>query len=353
MKKLPLREAKTKLLLLSLMHLLTDALCAYLIISRLYPENPRAAVFVFLGYNFCAFVLQAPVGALIDRGGNPPILLLACTALLALGYLLGRWWLPSVLLLGLGNALFHVAGGKYVTEKSGNDPTHLGVFVATGAIGLTVGRAFASFAALPYLLLAVLTGCALLLLFSEETKSKAYASVYEGKGMGASYALLLVLFAVFIRAFLGKAVTVEFEVTHVLLWVMTAATALGKVMGGVCARRFGAVRTVIVSMALAAVCLTLGCHIPVFYAIGLFAFNFSMPITLYFANAILKGETGFAFGVLAATLFPGYLAAMLLPYPTAAKILAAILCPVTVLITVILARRIKNADESAFSDHSP
>ena len=36
-----------------------------------------------------------------------------------------------------------------------------------------------------------------------------------------------------------------------------------------------------------------------------------MPITLYFANKILKGKEGLAFGILAAALIPGYLIATL------------------------------------------
>ena len=42
---------------------------------------------------------------------------------------------------------------------------------------------------------------------------------------------------------------------------------------------------------------------------GLFLINCTMPITLYWANALLKGYEGLAFGLLAAALIPGYLLA--------------------------------------------
>jgi membrane protein implicated in regulation of membrane protease activity len=38
-----------------------------------------------------------------------------------------------------------------------------------------------------------------------------------------------------------------------------------------------------------------------------------MPITLYFANELLRGREGFAFGSLAAFLIPGYFIAMSIP----------------------------------------
>jgi hypothetical protein len=41
--------------------------------------------------------------------------------------------------------------------------------------------------------------------------------------------------------------------------------------------------------------------------LGLLAVNLTMPVTLYFANVVLKGHEGLAFGLLAAALVPSYL----------------------------------------------
>jgi len=46
--------------------------------------------------------------------------------------------------------------------------------------------------------------------------------------------------------------------------------------------------------------------------VGLFLVNCTMPITLYWANVMLKGREGLAFGLLAASLIPGYLIVTLL-----------------------------------------
>jgi len=42
---------------------------------------------------------------------------------------------------------------------------------------------------------------------------------------------------------------------------------------------------------------------------GLWLVNCTMPITLYWANAVMRDREGLAFGLLAAALMPGYLLA--------------------------------------------
>ncbi|MBR5448773.1 MAG: hypothetical protein IKV43_02190, partial [Clostridia bacterium] len=99
-----------------------------------------------------------------------------------------------------------------------------------------------------------------------------------------------------------------------------------------------------VSMLTAAVCLTIGTALPVMYILGVFAFNFSMPMTLYYANIIMKGREGFAFGTLAAILFPGYILALCFTYSIWIRLLTVALCIGSVAVIVIIARRVKNAD---------
>ena len=67
MRLLPYRSLSVKLILISLMHFVTDGLCSYLIFAKLYHDNPDFAFFVFLGYNVLAFVTQSPIGMLIDK----------------------------------------------------------------------------------------------------------------------------------------------------------------------------------------------------------------------------------------------------------------------------------------------
>lgn len=344
MKLLPIRDARIKLLLLSLMHLATDGLCSYLVFAKLYPENPALSFTIFIGYNLLAFVMQSPLGILIDRHDNPNLFLSLSVAALLLGYACSELCLVTVLFIGLGNALFHVTGGKYVTNKSGNDAAHLGIFVSTGAIGLTLGQRYLSFDGLVYIFIGLLVGCTLIMLLSQNPKNREYTEEYEAKGNGATFALLAVIAVVLARSFVGKVASADFELTQLLLLGIAIATALGKAIGGVASRLIGTTHTVIVSMSVAAVCLTLGCANPYIYLLGVFAFNFSMPVTLYYANILLKGKEGFAFGTLAAILMPGYLLAMPFHYSVWIKIVAAALCFVTALVIAVIAKRIQYAD---------
>ena len=123
MRLLPIRDLRVKLLLLSVMHLATDGLCAYLVFARLYPENPDLAFVVFLGYNALAFVTQSPLGLLIDKYNMPKIFLTASAVMILLGYISAPICLLATLFIGLGNSAFHVAGGKYISDKSGYSPS--------------------------------------------------------------------------------------------------------------------------------------------------------------------------------------------------------------------------------------
>ena len=341
MRALPFRSPKFKLILLSMMHFAIDGLCAFLVFSEIYPNNPQQAAFVFFAYNILAFVTQSPVGIIIDKFNKPKIFLSISIAAMLLGYLLCDFWIISVVLIGLSNSLFHVAGGKYVTDKSGNDISHLGIFVSTGAIGLVLGQKYLSFTFLPYIFFAVLIVCGLLIILSEDSETKPYSEKYD-KPDASTLALLAVIAVVAIRSFVGKVVSPDFALSGHIFLIMSVATALGKAMGGICSMWIGVRPTTYISMGVAAVCLTLGTGSMPLFILGIFAFNFSMPITLYYANILLKGKEGFAFGTLAAALTPGYFIAMSFTYSSIMRVCTAILCLVSMLVIIIVSKRIKN-----------
>lgn len=351
MRLLPLPFPKLKLLLLTLMHFATDGLCSYIVFTRLYPQNPAYALVIFFAYNILAFVTQSPVGILIDKYNKPKFFLAVSICAMVIGYILSDFWILSVTFVGISNSMFHVAGGKYVTDKSGNDITHLGIFVSTGAIGLCLGQRYASFVFLPYIFFAIIIVCGLVFIFSEQEESKSYAEEYESHD-GARIALIAVLLVVLIRSFVGKTVSPDFTLLRYEFLLIAIATALGKAAGGICSKRFGIGKTTYISMAVAAVCLTIGTWNIYSFIFGVFAFNFSMPQTLYFANVILKGKEGFAFGTLAATLAPGYFLAMTFEYSLVMRVFTAIMCILSMITIVILSKRINYVDSTAITNNN-
>ena len=140
--------------------------------------------------------------------------------------------------------------------------------------------------------------------------------------------------------------------TEYVLLAIAIATSLGKAMGGICSKLFGINLTTALSMSVAAVCLTLGANNPIMFVIGVFAFNFSMPITLYFANVILKGKEGFAFGTLAAFLTPGYLLALSFSYSPLFKMITAILCLLSITAIILISRGMKIKNVSPDNDNN-
>jgi hypothetical protein len=104
---------------------------------------------------------------------------------------------------------------------------------------------------------------------------------------------------------------------------------------------------------LVVVCLTLGAGNTILFILGLFAFNFSMPITLYLANILLKGKEGFAFGSLAAILAPGYFLAMSFSYSLPMRIFIALLCLASMILIIIISRKVSAYDRTVASNDNP
>lgn len=353
MRLLPFSSQRYKLILLSLMHFATDGLCSYLVFAKLYPDNLSMAFLIFIGYNVLAFVTQSPVGILIDKYNKPKLFLGISVGAMLLGYVLSSVWILSVILIGMSNSVFHVAGGKYVTDKSGNDISHLGIFVSTGAIGLAIGQTY-SYSAIPVVIFfTLLIGSYILILVSADPEKKEYSEIFTSEKY-AKYAMLAVITIVFARSFVSKVIKPGFTPFSFFLIVVSLFVAAGKAIGGVCAKYFGIKITAIISLSLAAISLCLGVGNPYTYIIGIFAFNFSMPITLYFANILLKGKEGFAFGTLAAILAPGYFLGVLVSsYSTFMKILTAILCILSVMAILVILKRIKKYDRATLDhDHT-
>ena len=165
-------------MLYSLLHFLVDGICAWGMLGRFRGFD------AILLYNFCAFVLQLPLGAVLDRFGGrrtPMVFAAAGCGLTLLGAC------TSPLLLGLGNALFHVGGGVDVI-RDGGKCEKLGIFVAPGAMGLFLGGLLAgrSLPLLPVLILmaALLRGRGTTV-FVENIFENRYRHVDELRRMGA------------------------------------------------------------------------------------------------------------------------------------------------------------------------
>ena len=312
------------ILLCSVLHLLVDGLCVcclYLIASSF---SAMHLVGIFLTYNILAFLTQPLTGLWADSMKRRHWMLLASVLLLTVAVLatsivvsfrlstVGMMVVP--ILLGMGNSLFHVWGGKQVAVTTGNDMRALGAFVSTGAFGLALGIVFFSW---PLLYTVLLTICVL---------STAYVHLDLKAGISAInsqeaecrfsklfiwMSLLVLMLVVMLRSFVGETFSGEMSRTNSMVLLIGLLSMLGKMAGGWLAHHLGIVRMLALVIVLVLVCLVFRNQEMVIALVGLFAVNCTMPVTLYLANVVLPKREGLAFGLLAAALIPGYLLAFI------------------------------------------
>lgn len=310
--------------LCALMHMLVDGICIcclYLMVSHFSTAQTMG---IFITYNVLAFMSQPFTGTWADRSKRKHWMLLASVLLLTLAVLATsvvmsmKWWtlgMPVVaVLLGAGNSLFHVWGGKMVAVSTGNDIRDLGTFVATGAFGLSLGAVFCSW---PLLYIFLLSLCLLSIIMLHIGESTSSAGSYKAikNRFGATFVLLsatALMVVVMMRSFVSESFSGGLPKDSGMVLLIGTMSMLGKMAGGWIAHRAGIVRTIVIILLVVVLCFLFRNQSIVALFTGVFAINCTMPVTLYLANVVLPGREGLAFGLLAAALIPGYLFAFML-----------------------------------------
>ena len=305
----------------SILHFLVDGICAFAMFSKFV--GGQDGYEFFLIYNFCAFALQMPFGALLDVFAEKSWKTTASLSAL-LGVVLtfvGAFTHPAI--LGLGNALFHVGGGVDVIRE---DHAHawrgqaLGIFVAPGALGLFLGTQLANSAGVELwqsvlgIASAISILCIVMLYRAIRTEhicdwmQKKTITLQETKegGTGIIAVTISCFLVVILRSYVGMAVNFSWKTTLLLSTFSVLAVVLGKMAGGIFSARFGMKMTILLSLILSAVCYLLS-DIAIFGIGALFFFNMTMPITLYLLVCKWKTMPGFSFGLLTFGLFLGFL----------------------------------------------
>ena len=292
----------------SIIHGIIDLCCAVIVFSTLlYHGYNVKDVFIFVvTYNIIAFGLQAPFGYLVDKYQVPrESAFIGCILVLSSFFLFN---IPPlvVILSGLGNAFFHVGGGSISLNFNPTKATAPGIFVAPGALGLTIGVLIGksgSFISWPFVLL-LIASC-LFIIFSkipeinyQKTSTKPNINYFE-------VIILLLLLSVSIRALYGLTAVFTWKADITLLFALTAAVVAGKALGGFLADKFGWVKTAIFALIISAPLLSFFQGSPILAIIGAFLFQITMPITLTALSNMLPGRTATAFGLTVLALIIG------------------------------------------------
>ena len=295
------------LLLNSLAHLLVDGLCAAVIFGPVQAAGDLGNLVLL--YNTLAFSTQCVVGLAADRLNKHSLSAALSMLLVVLGFVLPLGPFVRICFVGAGNSVFHVAGGVMTLERSGGKAAKLGVFVAPGAIGLTLGTLWPS---LGPVFAVLLTLCALAVIPLEKAApADPLPKRKDAEPVGLTVPLLLAL-AVAVRAIGGTAVSFPWKEGAFLTLALTGCVFAGKTAGGFLCDRWGAKRTALASI-LAAAGLVAFCSawaIP--SMLGQFFLNLTMPVTLWLLYRAMPDEPGFSFGLAASALWPGTLVGKML-----------------------------------------
>lgn len=324
---LPKKEVTT--FAYALCHFVVDFACVSTMLCaviRVLGESGQGSMEVvalsILLYDIVAFTLQLPIGIALDQLDKNSYAALLSYALVGAGVILSlvpiallEW--PAILLLAIGNALFHSAGGLSVLNISQKHAGPSGIFIATGAIGVFLGTQSAQMGRLQiaFSLLVLLFLCALITLVVQKVNKK-YWNVYNVSfdiprlSSNTLLAIALLSLVVALRSYVGMVMAFPWKSEMLLLVLSILGVFAGKALGGVVADRIGFRTTAIFSLIVAATLFVPSWEIPVMGLLGVFFFNFTMSITLASLANILPNAKGTAFGLASFSLAVGALPAL-------------------------------------------
>ena len=301
----------------------SSMLCA---VSRVLGESGQGSMEVvalsILLYDIVAFTLQLPIGIALDQLDKNFYAALLSYALVGAGVILSlvpiallEW--PAILLLAIGNALFHSAGGLCVLNISQKHAGPSGIFIATGAVGVFLGTFSAQYGRLQvaFSLLVLLFLCTSITRVVQKVNKK-YWNIHNVPFAIPEFssrtllAIFLLCFVVALRSYTGIVMAFPWKSEMLLLALSILGVFAGKALGGMVADRIGFRTTATFSLIVAATLFAPSWEIPVMGLLAVFFFNFTMSITLASLANILPNAKGTAFGLASFSLAVGALPAL-------------------------------------------
>lgn len=308
------KDDRKRISLLGAAHFLVDLACTALLTMTAGTLPYDGVIACALLYNGLAFAFQLPIGALGDCLGLQRGLAALGCLLVALGA-----WMPEPLLLcvaiGLGNACFHVGGGREALKRGGARAGWVGRFVAPGAIGIFLGPKLARLSwllrwALPLCLL----GLAAVLFLTRREGREAETMTLAGKRLPPARlagVMGCMFLTVLLRSYMGTVLRYGFMANIGWAFCFTLCVFGGKYFGGILADRFGDLRFSIWAQVAAVVLFALSVRFPILAMPGIFLFNTTMAITAARLYTCAPGYPGTMFGLTTLALYLGVIPKLL------------------------------------------
>jgi FSR family fosmidomycin resistance protein-like MFS transporter len=300
---------KPILIVYGLIHALVDAACAALVFGLIWQHqlSPQTYLSLIIVYNILAFASQPLCGLLSDKIQNPVFtaflgIVLTCLSILSVTHL------PyvAVVFAGLGNAFFHIGGGTIALTVSPEKAGPSGLFVAPGAIGLTIGTIIGKNSGFPVLLFFVLCIVALaaIIFFKPQGETSSDANYLPHRKWQAFIAMLL-LISITIRSLVGFSAGSPWQGHKTVLLFFVVAIFFGKAFGGIISDKVGWLKTATIALLLSVPFLALGFNNSICTIIGILLLQMTMPITLAALYRLFPQKPGFTFGLACLALIIG------------------------------------------------
>lgn len=250
-------------------------------------------------YNLIAFATQFLVGLIVDKYKIPKhtVILGIILATISL-FLFFISPASAVVLVCFGNSLLHVGGGVISIKTTPNKATAPGIFVAPGALGLVLGILLGKADGFPILLFAISLLVIAVLIHKlvevpEYQLPKKPISLTNLKIIVIAF----LLFTIATRSIVGLSLNLPWRNSSFLIILTATVIMLGKAMGGIIGDRVGWVKTGIIALFVSAPLISFTTNLFFASIIGIFLFEFTMPITLAAIAKNLPGREGLAFGL--------------------------------------------------------
>jgi len=303
------------------MHAVVDASSAMVVFAamRMHGIAFREAFCFVVIYDLLAFALQVLIGAGTDKIRRPRGVLMAGLALLSFGTLaLSFEPYVAMVLVGVGNAAFHVGAGAISLRIEPRRATHAGIFVGPGALGLAFGIWFGKTGpamAWPFTLGLSIAFVATLFLPDPEHPYEMQPEPAPGDAQARAAARTarpwlvvgLLLFSVLVRSVVGMAGSYRCPKQVVVIFTLASAAMMGKALGGVVSDRLGWIETSVAALLLSAPLIAFGGSAWWVVAAGMFLFQMTMPVTLTALSIVFPSRPGLAFGLASLALIVGAL----------------------------------------------
>jgi len=303
----------------ALLHLLTDALCCFTLFN-LYSSNnhtPKNIFIYFAVYTFLAFATQFIWGYFSDKYKLEKVIISAGSLLIFFAVLATNINTEiCIIMLGLGNSFIHVGAGSKILQAYPNRFAPIGIFVAPGAIGVTLGTLAGKFGIQQFWLLGFLLLAVCFVFLSlwpkNNTPTNNSTDVFNKKP-GLLYVAILISVVIAVRSYIGSNIIFPWKTDLTLLWLLTFFIAAGKVLGGITADKYGWLKVGVLGLLISIPGIIFFVNIPWAGLGAILLFNLTMPITLFLLYKLIPDRPAFSFGISCLALYMGFVPVYFLP----------------------------------------